>query len=149
MVSSMDKSLIDIESCDLHDYQKHLYSVMTKPYKGKGTIQVTGRNTGKSIVTAQAIQRLMEDLMNRPVEELICQEGKVAGARYYTVEPVGGNWKDMETWCTQTFGEPAEVWDIGKSDYIWPELGRWYINNRRFWFRDLKDRDWFVIRWNA
>ena len=31
-------------------------------------------------------------------------EGRVFGARYYTVESVGGNWWEMECWCFDTFG---------------------------------------------
>jgi hypothetical protein len=93
----------------------------------------------------------MEDLMKfAPITDIIVSEGTVLGARYYTAEPVGGNWEEMSAWCTQSFGEPAEVWNIGNSEeYIWPDCGRWYMNSRRFWFRSEKDRDWFIIRWRA
>lgn len=114
-------------------------------------ITMSGRNAGKSIWTSKAIERLMNDLMNRPIEELVLGEGRVSGARFYTVEPVGGNWLDMETWCVETFGTASDVWNIahGNDTFIWPEDGRWYKNDRKFWFRNVKDRDWFVIRWNA
>ena len=136
---------------DLHPWQKKLLiDIEAGGFKpGEMNIMMAGRQVGKSMFTAQALSRLMEDIMNRPVEQLILDEGKVYGARYYTVEPVGGNWVDMEAWCIQSFGEAAEVWDLKDTTYIWPEQGRWYKNNRRFWFRNEKDRDWFVIRWNS
>ena len=108
-------------------------------------IMSMGRQMGKSWAT-QAYKRLMDDLQNKPVEALICDEGKVYGARYYTVEPVGGVWYEMETWCMDTFGTPGiHMWDSGSVD----PAQRWYMNNRKFWFRNAKDRDWFILRWNS
>ncbi len=110
-------------------------------------LMMASRNTGKSLVTAQAIERLMRDINSRPIEALMLSEGKVYGARYYCVEPIGGSWIDMETWCVETFGE--------RGDNMWGEKkapkpsSRWYGNNRKFWFREQKDRDWFVIKWNS
>ena len=114
-------------------------------------IMMSGHNVGKSIWTAKAIERLMKDLQNRPVEELMLGEDRFAGARYYTVEPIGGNWMDMEVWCIKTFGPSAEVWDIKSSDteFMWPEVGRWYKNNRKFWFRNERDRTMFILRWSG
>lgn len=133
------------ESAELEPWQQRAL----EKFKGKGTLQITGRQTGKSYFSAQALKRLMEDLQNRPVEDLIQSEGRVFGARYHTIEPVGGNWVEMEAWCTQTFGEPAEVWDLKDTQYIWPEMGRWYKNDRKFWFRNERDRDWFIIKWHS
>lgn len=132
---------------ELHKWQLDLIDNMTK-YKGRGSIQMTGRGVGKSLFSAQALKRLMEDLYNRPVEDLVLSEGKVFGARYYCVEPVGGNWLEMEAWAIQVYGEPAEVWNVGKNEeFIWPDCGRWYKNDRRFWFRDEKDRTMFLLKW--
>ena len=120
---------------------------MTQKFKGRGVVQITGRNAGKNNWTNKAIERLMNDLASRPVEALMVSEGTVYGARYYCVEPIGGNWLDMETWCVETFGSSG--------DHIWGEkkapkpAERWYMNNRKFWFREQKDRDWFVIKWNS
>lgn len=128
-----EKLLVDIES-----------------YTGKPaelTVMMAGRNVGKSTFSAAALHRLMKDIYERPLEDLVLSEGKVFGARYYTIEPVGGNWKHMEDWCKQAFGNPAEVWEA--QDFMWPEVGRWYMNNRKFWFRNEKDRDWFIIRWQS
>ena len=119
---------------------------MTQKYKGRGTVQVTGRNAGKSYWTNKAIERLIRDLNSNPVEALMLSEGTVYGTRYYCVEPIGGSWIDMETWCLDTFGVCEE--SIWGSDIPEPAC-RWYVNNRKFWFREQKDRDWFVIKWNS
>lgn len=110
-------------------------------------LMMAGRNAGKSMFSQQAIDRLIRDLNNRPIENLVLGTGTVYGSRYYTVEPVGGNWLDMEQWCMQTFGEGSRaLW----GEKTAPEPARrWYANNRKFWFRNIKDRDWFVIRWNS
>lgn len=105
-----------------------------------------GRQHGKSYVS-QMYKRLMDDLQNMPVEELILSEGTIYGSRYHTVQPVGGNWMNMELWCMETFGGPGDkMWGEPQA----PEpLHRWYMNNRKFWFKDIKDRDWFILRWNS
>ena len=122
---------------------------MTNTFKGRGMIQVTGRNPGKSIVSNMAaLRRLVDDIQNNPISQLILTEGKIYGARYYCVEPVGGNWLEMETWCLDTYGSTSSIWKETKS--LTPEpLKRWYMNNRKFWFRNERDRNWFILRWNS
>jgi hypothetical protein len=127
----------------MYPWQMDLLDKMTK-YQGKGFVQVTGRNMGKSTLSSSAFQRLWNDLHARPVEDLKLSEGTVYGSRYYTVEPVGGNWPEMELWCIEHFD------NAGSS--IWGEktpepAQRWYTNNRKFWFRDEMDRMIFVLRW--
>jgi hypothetical protein len=128
----------------IHPWQIKMLDKMTQ-YKGKElTTFAAGRNTGKSAFSAQAFQRLFEDLHNRPVDDLKLSEGTVYGSRYYCVEPTGGSWRDMEHWCHTTFGSAGE--------HIWGEKApepaqRWYMNNRKFWFRDDTDRLMFVMRW--
>jgi hypothetical protein len=76
--------------------------------------------------------------------------GTVYGSRYYTVEPpmFKGNWDEMNTWCEQTYGPSGSLWRETKS--LTPEpLKRWYANNAKFWFKDQKDRDWFIIKWSG
>jgi len=124
---------------NIQPWQLDFLDKMTK-YKGRGLIQITGRNIGKSQFSAQALKRIMDDLTNRPVENLILSERKVHGARYYCVEPVGGNWLDMEIWALDTFGSAGSLWD--------DSLGRWLMNDRKFWFREEKDRNWFIMRWS-
>ena len=68
------------------------------------------------------------------------------GLQYYTVEPIAGNWPDMELWCYETFGETGSIWQETKNLTPQPNK-RWYANNRKFWFREEKDRDWFIIKW--
>jgi len=94
----------------------------------------------------KAIKRLMDDINNRPLEEIMLGEGKVYGSRYYTVEPVGGNWLEMEKWCIEVFGEGSRaLWGEKKA----PEPARrWYANNRKFWFRNERDRTIFILRWH-
>ena len=69
--------------------------------------------------------------------------GKVFGHDYLTVAPVNaeGMWNDMMEWMVTTFGPSAK-------DGVWTPDQRWYANNAKFWFRDQKDRDWFVLRWS-
>ena len=128
----------------MYDWQIKLLDKMTK-YKGRGMIQITGRNTCKSNFSAQALKRLWEDIAWSPVQNIVLAEGKVYGARYYTAEPVGGNWREMEAWCYETFGYAGDtLWGEKKA----PEPAhRWYMNNRKFWFRDEKDRMIFVLKW--
>jgi hypothetical protein len=128
----------------VHPWQLDLLDKMTK-YKGKGLIQVTGRNTGKSAISAQALQRMMNDIHSRPIENIVLSEGTVYGSRYYTAEPIGGNWIEMEAWCYETFGDDTHpIW----GEKTAPEPAqRWYKNNRKFWFRSEADRTMFVLKW--
>ena len=129
------------ESAELEPWQQR---ALDNIYKGHGAVQMTGRQTGKSMYSAQAYKRLFDDIFSKPVEALMLSEGKVYGARYYCVEPIGGNWIDMETWCIETFGSSGD--SIWGSDIPEPAC-RWYANNRKFWFRNEADRDLFLLRW--
>ncbi len=113
---------------------------------GEMMIMSAGRRVGKSALTAQAIERLMRDINSRPVEELVLSESKLHGACYYCVEPVGGNWLDMQAWVTEVFGEPGDVWPM--HDFTWPEVPRWVQNHRKFWFRNERDRTVFILKWS-
>jgi hypothetical protein len=93
-----------------------------------------------------ALARLIDDVFNNPVEKLNCDFGKVYGKQYHTVEPIGGNWRTMEEWCTEQFGSTGSaMW--GVSDPPVP-AERWYMNNRKFWFRDERDQMLFVLKWS-
>jgi hypothetical protein len=72
-------------------------------------------------------------------------EGRVSGARYLTVAPMNaeGMWSDMMAWMVDTFGPSGTPENPG----CWSPDQRWYANNAKFWFRNVKDRDWFVLRW--
>ena len=69
--------------------------------------------------------------------------GRVFGHDYLTVAPMNaeGMWSDMMEWMVETFGPTAK-------DGVWTADQRWYVNNAKFWFRDQRDRDWFVLRWS-
>lgn len=130
---------------NLQPWQWKVLEKMTQ-YKGRGMVQITGRNTGKSAFSAQAVKRLMDDIWFSPVQNIVLAEGTVYGSRYYTAEPVGGNWHEMTAWCYETFGDTSSIWSETKN--LAPEpLKRWYMNNRKFWFRDEKDRMIFVLKW--
>jgi hypothetical protein len=128
----------------METWQKELLTKIDTHYKsGKELkIMMTGRRTGKS-----AYARLWNDIITqRPLEDVLLSEGRVFGARYHTAEPIGGNWADMEAWARKTYGEPAEIWEA--HNFIWPDCGRWYMNDRKFWFRNERDRTLFVLRWS-
>ena len=84
--------------------------------------------------------------------ELELLEGRIHGARYYTVKPQfqwdlhndwGGvkQWRAMTEWCVDTFGPSTEMG-------VWEPGAAWYANNSKFWFRNEKDRTLFVLRWS-
>ena len=106
---------------------------------------ISGRQLGKSQLTNQAFLRLWDDIHHRPVEELKLSEGTVYGSRYYCIEPVGGSWPKMELWCMEAFGTTTgSIW--GEKAAPEPAM-RWYMNNRKFWFRNQKDQLMFVMKW--
>jgi hypothetical protein len=69
--------------------------------------------------------------------------GTVFGKEYLTVAPMNAEaqWQDMIEWMVETFGPSAD-------NGVWTPDQRWYANNAKFWFRNQKDRDWFVLRWS-
>jgi hypothetical protein len=80
---------------------------------------------------------------------LLIDEGRVYGARYFTVQPefvadvptwFKTEWDEMVEWCETTYGPRPE-------GGVFVPGGRWYINNSRFWFREQKDMEWFILRW--
>ena len=128
---------------NIHPWQQQIFDKITaggfKP--GELVMMSGGIGLGKSIMNQQYIDRLMREINSRPIEDLVLSEGRVHGARYYCVEPIGGNWPDMEKWATETFGAVGSVWALD------PPSKRWYANDRRFWFRNEADRTMFILRW--
>lgn len=117
----------------------------------KTTLQTNGVPAISSIDAKALMQRVAQAIADLdkpvPISELVLDERTLHGSRYYTVEPVGGSWSEMEEWCYETFGAPGEVWEF--ANFVWPALPRWVQNNRKFWFRNEKDRTWFVMRWTG
>jgi hypothetical protein len=132
---------------NIHPWQEKIFDQITaggfKP--GEFVMMGGGRHVGKSIMNQQIIDRLMRDLNSQPVSDLTLSEGTVYGARYYCVEPIGGNWSRFEDWCIKTYGKTTgSIW----ADKTTPEPGeRWYANNRKFWFRNEADRTMFILKW--
>lgn len=130
---------------DMHPWQDNILNQVMKGgiKPGEMTIMTSGRQTGKSQM--QAYMRMWNDIHARPVEDLKLTEGKVYGARYHCVEPVGGSWIEMQEWCLKQFGDSGKhIW--GEKETPEPQQ-RWYMNNRKFWFRKEKDQLMFVMKW--
>ena len=80
--------------------------------------------------------------------EMICDEGRISGARYCTVHPViepewnqePRAWHEMMAWVVETFGPTAD-------NGVWTPGQRWYVNNAKFWFRNEADLLLFLLRW--
>ena len=85
------------------------------------------------------LDEIEQELMSYKLE---LSKGTVLGLEYWIVKPVGRvKWESMEAWCNEMFGPTAE-------DGIWTGHQRWYMNAQRFWFRNVKDRDWFILKWS-
>jgi hypothetical protein len=75
-------------------------------------------------------------------------EGRVYGARYWTVHPIlqpvhyghSLEWAAMMSWMIDTFGPTSK-------DGVWTPSQRWYANNAKFWFREEKDLVVFLLKW--
>lgn len=129
----------------IEPWQMNVLNKLQGVKKGELSMTMSGRQLGKSQMNSVAFQRLWDELHNRPVEDLKLTEGTVYGSRYYCVEPVGGSWREMETWCIKTFDSTqGSIW--GENPPPEPAQ-RWYMNDRKFWFRDEKDRLMFVMKW--
>ena len=75
----------------------------------------------------------------------VIDEGRVYGARYYTAQPhceYGETipWYTMEDWIEEMFGSQSK-------NGVFTPGARWYANSSRFWFRNKKDLEWFILRW--
>lgn len=148
-------SLSDGLDYPLKDYQKYCImdiesmTMQSGGFKyGEMMTMTAGRNTGKSMMSQYAA--MFNDIFKpQPLTDLKLDEGRVYGARYFTIEPVGGSWRDMEAWCTETFGaHGGAIWGHDPKKPPFP-CKRWYMNNSKFWFREVKDRDWFLLRWRS
>ena len=111
----------------------------------KDMIEMTRLGNAKGAWSKEAIERLQDDL---GPYKLKLDTHDYKGVTYYVAQPVGwlhieeARWNHMMAWVIETFGPTSK-------DGIWTAGERWYANNARFYFRDIKDRDWFVLRWSA
>jgi hypothetical protein len=123
---------------ELHPWQAEVI----KQFNVKHTVS-TGRQLGKSWVNYM-MQQAMDDLVDNPVQALICDTGTIFNYPAVTVRPIGGNWRLMVNWCVETFGPESRVLELLAE----PErAGRWYTQDRVFWFSEPRDREWFVLKW--
>jgi hypothetical protein len=130
---------------NLYPWQQQMFDkIVSSGIKPKELICMTaGRGVGKSQMTQQAIDRLMRDLNSRPIEQIVVAERRIYGSRFYTAEPIGGNWMEMEAWAHKTYGPPSDAW-VSAQDL--PNC-RWFANDRKFWFRREADCTMFVLKW--
>jgi hypothetical protein len=97
----------------------------------------------------KATQAMSDDIDKQVLKSMsmmfdFCLEhstGTVFGYEYLTVTPVnsGSKWHDMVVWMNNTFGPSPDLREAN---------ARWYVDNGKFWFRDARDRDWFVLKWS-
>lgn len=120
----------------MHKWQKDLINGF-KP--GEMVVMSAGRQTGKSQMAEY--MKMFYQMYYQEVPSLELSDGKVFDQPYYTVQPKGIPWYEMEPWCRETFGPTPEFG-------AWEPNARWYMNAERFWFRDEKDRMLFVLRWS-
>ena len=130
------------------DWQKQFVKILAGRKPGEIIAMTSGRKIGKSIINSSILNQMFNEEYFPELQDIRLSTGTIMDVPYYTAEPVGGSWGDLERWVRATFGEPGDVWNIGKSDeFAWPNLDRWYMNNSKFWFREESDRTLFVIKW--
>lgn len=100
---------------------------------GEMSLIMSARNVGKSFVSCTLGQEIL-GLQIETVESRI-HGSKILGLKLHGNVP----WQEIETWCHKTYGAKADPFKL--------EIGRWYANNRTFWFRDERDITWFKLRW--
>jgi hypothetical protein len=104
----------------------------------------TFRGVGKSTFTKEALERLKDDLGRFYIKVGVYE---IHGETYHELRPTGWmnagesvNWRAMEEWTRENFGPIPQ-------DGVWTPGARWYANNASFYFRNIEDRDWFLLRW--
>jgi len=105
-----------------------------------------GMNISEEIIS-QASEQMAKDIDTQVLMTALgwtsftFSEGTVYGQKYLTARPPNGaKWDDMMSWMVDTFGPTAH-------DGVWTPNMRWYVNNQKFWFRNKKDLEWFLLRW--
>jgi hypothetical protein len=138
---------MDIKSKALEPWQQKIFDKICVGGFKKGELMImsAGHQSGKSTLSQQAIDRLMRDLNSRPIEGLVLGDRRIHGSRFYTVEPLGGNWLEMQQWAYAIYGEPSHLW-LSPDDLV---QCRWFANDRKFWFRNERDRTLFILKWSA
>ena len=73
----------------------------------------------------------------------------VFGIKYHIVPiAMGGRYYAKQIdWCTEVFGETATSYWKDPGPTQWKPNERWYANGDYFWFREEKDKMWYLVRW--
>lgn len=111
--------------------------------------------TLEQAILEDAAQRMSDDIDKEVLKNigyvfefyLEYSKGTVFGHEYLTVAPMNaeGKWSDMMAWMVEIFGTSGTPENPG----CWSPDQRWYVNNAKFWFRNEKDFNWFVLRWSS
>lgn len=75
------------------------------------------------------------------MKKLSCDTVSFGSSTFYTVEPQGYDWSEIHDWVTENFGSPRI--GPGQSD------AKWFVSAGVFFFHDVKNRDWLVMRWSS
>ena len=130
----------------LYPWQEDLINKIDGFKPGEMITMTAGRRVGKSVLTMANIHKMMKDMYDPPLTDLLLSERHVNDSNYFCVEPVGGRWGEMEAWVRQSFGDPGDMW--ATHNFVWPTDARWIQNNRRFWFKYESDRTLFLMKWS-
>jgi hypothetical protein len=74
-------------------------------------------------------------------KELLTSTLTFGTSTFYTVEPREYDWEELYNWTVEVFGEPR----TGPGQ---PEK-KWFISGGTFHFHDIKNRDWFILKWSS
>jgi hypothetical protein len=74
-------------------------------------------------------------------KELLTATVKFGNSTFYTVEPREYDWEELYNWTVDVFGQPR----TGTGQ---PER-KWFISGGTFHFHDIKNRDWFILKWSS
>ena len=75
----------------------------------------------------------------------------VFGIVYHTAPiGMGGRYYARQVdWCTANFGECSSSRWMDDGPITWKPRERWYANGDYFWFREEKDKMWYMLRWSS
>lgn len=133
------RAIAQTDSKQLHEWQKTMLNNITGGIP-VGTMDVLygGRQTGKSYYYNKRSGSLCQEILGLQIETV---ESRIHGSKIIGLK-LHGNvpWQEIETWCDKTYGPRSSLWDL--------EIGRWYVNDGAFWFRNERDITLFTLKWS-
>lgn len=75
----------------------------------------------------------------------------VFGAEYH-ITPIamgGMQYARQLDWCTENFGRSSSSDWNKEGRQPWQSGQRWYANGDYFWFREEKDKMWYLLKWGV